>query len=190
MEIHGVCNSLAVWSAGIQTSFCRDSRDLRVSRVLVAALSVMISISLNAAQGKPQPKAQTETQCKQELGSLDLIVTDPTGAVVGNAKVTLIAPDGRRTTSLTNSVGQAHFSGLTPGNYTIIVARQHFNENSQRIEVQKRAPTAMSMILSLKTYWEEDWMAQPVLVPTIDPSPGSELTPYKILPVKTAKKHR
>jgi len=53
-------------------------------------------------------------------GELTGLVSDPSGAVVANATVTLINPStGDKRTTVTNQAGIYHFSALTPGGYSL-----------------------------------------------------------------------
>jgi len=158
-----------------------------VTRMAAAILFVMMSRQLTALQGSAQTGPQAMAQ-NEELGSLDLIVTDPLGAVVPRAQVTLTAPDGRQTKLLTNSIGRGRFSGLAAGNYTVVVAMQGFKESSLKTEVQKRTPATISVALSIAT-GSGLWISPGVvMVPTIDPSPNVHLDTYIVLPIKTGKK--
>lgn len=60
-------------------------------------------------------------------GSISGVVTDPSGAVVMEAKVTLTAaPDGRQLEASTNEGGAFIFTGLEPGEYKLSVAKSGF----------------------------------------------------------------
>ena len=72
----------------------------------------------------------------QSLVSGDLIgtVTDPSGAVVSNATVTLKSNGtGETRTTTTNSSGLYRFSLLSPGSYTVSVSAQGFTKTSSAV---------------------------------------------------------
>ncbi len=62
-------------------------------------------------------------------GSIDVVVVDPTGATVPDAKATLTGPTGTKTVT-TGDQGIASFPLLIPGNYSVKVERQGFRTAS------------------------------------------------------------
>jgi hypothetical protein len=69
-------------------------------------------------------------------GDLTGTVTDPTGAVLANATVTLKSnATGEIRTSPTNSSGSYRFSLLGPGSYTVSVAAQGFSKTESQFSV-------------------------------------------------------
>src|SRR5215467_5650417 len=61
----------------------------RVSKLAGAALSAMMSVGYAAAQGDVQLAQQPLVQIEQQGGEIQLVVSDITGAVIPNARVTL-----------------------------------------------------------------------------------------------------
>ncbi len=60
-------------------------------------------------------------------GSISGTVTDPAGAVIPNATVTLTAVDtGRTRTATTNGAGEYNFPSLPPGAYKVRVTAKNF----------------------------------------------------------------
>jgi hypothetical protein len=74
----------------------------------------------------PSPCLAQESAVK---GSIDVVVVDPTGATVPDAKVTLTGPTGTKTLT-TGDQGIASFPLLIPGNYSVKVERQGFRTAS------------------------------------------------------------
>ncbi|HYL74769.1 MAG TPA: carboxypeptidase regulatory-like domain-containing protein [Bryobacteraceae bacterium] len=69
-------------------------------------------------------------------GELAGTVTDPTGAIIANSKVTLKnEATGETQTATTNDSGEFRFSLLRPGQYTLTAAAQGFQETSQKATV-------------------------------------------------------
>jgi hypothetical protein len=69
-------------------------------------------------------------------GDLTGAVTDPSGAVVPNAKVSLkSAATGETRTTVTSAVGAYRFSLLPPGSYTVTVSADGFNNTSDMVTV-------------------------------------------------------
>jgi hypothetical protein len=65
----------------------------------------------------------------QTRGAIKGTVTDPTGAVVAGATVSLAGPTGERTAT-TNADGTFEIANLTPGPYTVKVTNQGFKTTS------------------------------------------------------------
>ena len=60
-------------------------------------------------------------------GGISGVVTDPTGAAVPNAKVTISGPQATNTLA-TDSAGRYELTGLVPGMYKVTVSAQGFNQ--------------------------------------------------------------
>jgi Carboxypeptidase regulatory-like domain len=97
-----------------------------LSRTPIAISIVAISVASLAAQTRD--------------GALRVVVFDPTGAIIVNAKVTVqpIEPSGAPVEGLTNERGEAAFSGLLPGRYAIRAEFPGF-EAKQADDVRVRA---------------------------------------------------
>jgi len=83
-------------------------------------------------------------------GGLNGTVTDPSGAVVPNATVTLTDPATSlsRTTN-TNAFGLYSFALLKPGSYTVTVTQSGFKKVSQNVEVNLGQTAAANIRLAL-----------------------------------------
>ena len=97
----------------------------RVFAWLLAGLWMMFVLRFAAAQ--PAPAQAQSTPSLQASGTISGTVKDPSGLVVVSAVVTLesTAPSNTRTT-ITDEAGAFHFSGVTPGSYTIKIAALGF----------------------------------------------------------------
>jgi hypothetical protein len=159
----------------------------RVSHAAAAALSALVSINLSPVRGAIRQDPHAATQNKQELSSLDVIVTEPSGAVLANAQVTLTGPNGQQIKLLTDSAGRAHFSGLSFGNYTLVVSARLFQEVHKTATVQKGTT---SLAVTLPEARQEHICPAVEQVPIIETVLDSVLSPYKILPLKKDRKKR
>src|ERR1051326_3972309 len=84
-------------------------------------------------------------------GEISGSISDPSGAAVANAKVTLKndATGDAQNGSSTN-VGEFHFSLLRPGTYTLTALAQGFESTSQRVTVNLGQVTSIKLQLGLQ----------------------------------------
>src|SRR5580658_9563534 len=102
-------------------------RNMTTSKFMVGLLALLV-IALMIA---PSLMAQSLVS-----GDLTGTITDPSGAVVSNATVTLTsdATGASRTTS-TNSSGAYRFALLPPGPYTVSVVAPGFSKADAKVNV-------------------------------------------------------
>ena len=85
-------------------------------------------------------------------GELTGTVTDPSGAIIANAKVTLKSDaTGETKEDASNSAGQFRFALLRPGIYTLSVTAAGFAEAPQRASVSLGQTTDLAVQLSLQS---------------------------------------
>jgi hypothetical protein len=86
----------------------------------------------------------------QETGEIAGTVTDPTGAVVPNATITIknLGTNAARTAT-TNSTGAYVVTGLQPANYELTVTNAGFHSYSTRVEVTVAAKITVDAKLSV-----------------------------------------
>ncbi|HYM05077.1 MAG TPA: carboxypeptidase-like regulatory domain-containing protein, partial [Terriglobales bacterium] len=97
---------------------------LRVTLAILAGL--LLATSLGFAQST--------------LGSITVFVTDPQGAVIPGATVTLTEVDTNvKRAETTGSEGTYVFSGVGPGNYTVTVSAAGFRELKSSVLIQTAA---------------------------------------------------
>ena len=65
-------------------------------------------------------------QAQSAAANLSITVTDPSGAVVPQADITLSSGSAPALTAKTDERGAYHFNGISPGNYTITVVANGF----------------------------------------------------------------
>src|ERR1700721_3555887 len=86
----------------------------------------------------PKVPAQTQT-----TGEITGVVTDPSGALVSAAKVTLTDnAKGSTQTTVTNKDGVYHFQLLNPSNYTVSVPPSGFQKKKKILTVASGHPPA------------------------------------------------
>jgi hypothetical protein len=116
----------------------------RVKPFLVLGLALFVS-----AMGS-QIWAQTTT-----TGDISGVISDPTGAVVPNASVSLKSIDtGGLQTAKSNAAGAYHFSLLRPGDYSVTVAASGFQSVTKKVSVALGADTPASVQLSVSSSTE------------------------------------
>ena len=128
-------------------------------------------------------------------GDLAGVVTDPTGAAVPNAKVTIKADaTGETTTATTNGNGEFRVSLLRPGTYTVVVSSSGFQDTTQKATVSlgQVAPVNVQLGLQQQTQTVNVTEAAPLLqnenanlattYNTLQlenlPAPGNDMTSY------------
>ncbi len=84
---------------------------------------VVIGVSLLGVATVALPLAQAQNSSTR--GGLSGVVTDATGAVVPNAVITVVGPQGT-VTQTTKTDGKYQVDGLTPGLYTVTVKAAGF----------------------------------------------------------------
>src|SRR5579864_50899 len=128
-------------------------------------------------------------------GDLAGVVTDPTGASVANAKVTVKADaTGETYTAATNMTGEFRVSLLRPGTYTVVVSATGFQDSTQKATVSlgQVAPVNVQLGLQQQTQSVNVTEAAPLLqnenanlattYNTLQlenlPAPGNDMTAY------------
>jgi hypothetical protein len=96
-------------------------------------LAVALSIGVTASQTLLTPSLFAQNNVS---GDVTGSVTDPTGALISGAKVTLKNNDtGATQAAITNSSGTYRASLLKPGPYTLVVTREGFETVSATVNV-------------------------------------------------------
>jgi hypothetical protein len=116
-------------------SFLLTLRTARRGLAVILLLACAVSVS-----------AQTTIA----TGSIQGTVTDPSGAVVANAKVTITNLDtNQMRETATGSSGTFNSGSLLPGNYSVRVEAQGFSPVDDRVTVQISTTTAANIKMSL-----------------------------------------
>jgi hypothetical protein len=115
-------------------------------------------------------------------GSIQGTITDPSGAVVPGAKVTISSASSGQTFNLTTSGSGSYTSGpLLPGMYTIAVTAQGFSTAQSTVSVQVGGVTAVNLVLKVgKTSELVTVEASAVQVNTVQPTVQGVLTAQQI----------
>jgi hypothetical protein len=120
---------------------------------------------------------------QRDLGTITGTVTDPQGAIVPNAKVT-IAEQGTGVTfgTRTNDAGLYTFPALKPSTYTLTVEASGFQKTEQKnIIVNPGPPTAVNLSMSVGNVNQTvEVTAQAPLLQTESPALGANLNAAQV----------
>jgi hypothetical protein len=158
-----------------------DNRRNKLLLCWLVAAAMMLFATVNLA-------AQSST-----TGDVSGVVSDPTGAVVPGATVTLKSVEtGRTSSAKSNNSGVYRFSLLSPGAYTITVSSANFNPASVQVYVSLGQATAANVSLQLASQQQTvEVTAEGSVIQTDDgnisttmsqamienqPNPGNDLT--------------
>lgn len=135
-------------------------------RVLLRYFSILMVLLLSLGSA-------SRLQAQAPKGSVHGQVTDPSGAVIPNANVSLTTPDGHTVATVTSSgSGSYQVNNLTPGTYIVIANAQGFApSNSKAISVT--AGQAKQFDVSLVIETEQQQVQVSADSTTVDTSPDS-----------------
>lgn len=113
-------------------------------RTTRSAVIVLFSITILIAILGSAVFAQSPT------GTLHGTVSDPSGAVIPNAKITVTGVDGTAFTALSGADGNYRFLKLVPGTYTIDVSAEDFNlAEPLNVKIGAEKPNLRNISLSI-----------------------------------------
>ena len=107
-----------------QLMFSSPRRSARLTLLALVALSALLFCSMAFAQ------------TSVSNGSISGTVTDATGAVVPNAKVTMTGPTGQTVHATTSSTGAYSSGALVPGPYSVRAEAKGFKTMQMSVDVQ------------------------------------------------------
>ncbi len=105
-------------------------------------------------------------------GTLRGRVTDPTGAVIPQAKITAAGPGGKSVSVQTNQQGTFEIRGLTPGDYSVTIDAKGFAEDNEP-GVQVAAGVTQDLDIKLQIEVEQQHVEVQEESPTVGVSPES-----------------
>jgi hypothetical protein len=161
----------------------------RISRIAAAVLSAITTVGFAGAQNRPPAASQVSAQNTQDRGNLEVRVTDVTGATARGANVALLDEKNQSIQLLTDSEGQARFSNLPVGAYTVLVSLRGFKEASQRVHIATGATTRIEPSLAVGVVGVIIEVKS-AAVSVEDPAPTPELTLYPLQPLHKKRSHR
>ena len=84
-------------------------------------------------------------------GQMGGYVTDPSGAVEANARITVVSPENGTRTGVTDAQGRWFFQGLTSGNLKITAEAQGFKTSVQHANYDANQPATYNVTLGVGT---------------------------------------
>ncbi|HTZ88943.1 MAG TPA: carboxypeptidase regulatory-like domain-containing protein [Alloacidobacterium sp.] len=135
-------------------------------RVLIPYFSILLCLLLGLASA-------TQTLAQAAKGAVRGQVTDPTGAVIPNASVSLTTPDGHTVATVTsNARGSYEVHNLTPGTYIVIANAQGFAASSSKA-ISVAAGQTKQFDVSLEIQVEKQQVQVNAEGTTVDTSPDN-----------------
>ena len=107
-----------------------------------------------------------------QSGTLRGRITDPSGAVVPQAKVTATGADGKSAEAVSNQQGIFQFKALAPGSYTVTASAKDFAVDTEA-EVKVAAGETQELDIALQIEVEEQHIEVQEDSPTVGVSPES-----------------
>lgn len=146
---------------------------MKVRSLLILAFSLLLVVFLTT----PYVAAQSLTQ-----GSIRGTVTDPSGAVIPNATVTLKDVDtGATQTTKTNSTGAYNFAFLPPGNYSVTISAPNYQTTSRTVAATVGTVSSLNVQLPIQaTQQTVTVMAEGGVVSTTSPSLSTTMSSQQI----------
>ncbi len=137
----------------------------RVSRTATAVLTAVMSVSCAFAGPRPksQQSPQAATKAEHKEPGIALTLTDPLGAVVTNARVTLIDKKGKKKKSgVTDAAGQIFLPAPPADDYSLKVAAVGFKQYEKTVPIHESKIENIVIKLSA----EEPVMGRMMIRPT------------------------
>ncbi len=111
-------------------------------RLWSATIAALV-IAMPAMAGVPPQNAGTS-------GTVDVLVTDPSGAVIPGATVKMTNPvTGYQKTAATDATGAAHFTTVPPNPYHVQATMAGFQPASQDVQVRSSVPVNLTVKLQV-----------------------------------------
>jgi hypothetical protein len=140
--------------------------DFVKQKVLIRYFFILLTLSLSFI-ASPRVLAQTAK------GSVRGQVTDPSGAVIPNASVSLTTPDGHTVATVTSNAGGSYqVNNLTPGTYIVIGNAEGFAASSSKA-ISVTAGQSKQFNVSLEIQVEKQQVQVDAESQTVDTNPDS-----------------
>jgi hypothetical protein len=137
-------------------------------RVLLRYFSILLGLLMSIG-------AVTQMLAQSEKGTVRGQITDPSGAVIPNANVSLTTPDGHTVATVTSNAGGSYqVNNLTPGTYIVIVNAEGFaSSNSKAVSVTAGQAKQFNVALDIQV--QQQQVQVNAEGTTVDTSPDSNV---------------
>jgi hypothetical protein len=137
-----------------------------------------MSAGLAMSQSNPQTIVPQPKQIDQQATGIVVLVRDPSGAVVRDARIQVMTPSKvALVRGATSNAGEWRFSGMPPGTYVIEISAHSLETYTEQINVTLQAITRLDVVLKVP---KEIWTG-PVAEPAQVEEPPE--TPIRLDPV-------
>lgn len=137
---------------------------LRISKIAGAVLSAMIAVTPLFGQSTAKPSPQPQASSKETQLGIEVMVFDPTNAVIQNAKIRVCRCKDKITyDASTDSSGTAQLLGLAKGDYDVDVQAPGFKPSRETVTIKKLERLKIKLKVAEQTTTIEV-KAQPVAI--------------------------
>ena len=154
----------------------------RISRTAAALLTAVMSVSFAFAGAKPQQCPPANQNEHKEPG-VSILVTDPQGAVVTGATVSLVKQDNKKKTKqkigTTDANGRLFLTGLPTGKYELEVKSQGFRTLQYVVQVREDKLESIKLALRLSDSGEMVMVGVISETPMIETSESAVTTTFQ-----------
>lgn len=143
-----------------------------------AVIFAATSVGPVMSQSNPQTSASQPKQIDQQATGVAVLVRDPSGAYVSDARIQVMTPSKvALVRGATSNAGEWSFSGLPAGTCVIEISAHGFETYTEQINITLQAVTRLDVVLKVpKEIWTGP-VAEPVQVETETPIPRLDPVP-------------
>lgn len=114
--------------------------------IYLAALQFALLLAITASFSNIHARAQS----LGSAGTINGVVTDPNGAVVPNASITISNPiTGYKRTAAADDAGTFRLADIPPNNYQLMVSANGFTTAQQSVSVRTSVPISLNIPLAI-----------------------------------------
>ena len=134
----------------LKGNFMNSSMRRAITLVLLAGPFSAAALRAQTPAAPPQRRVPARVQSSGNSGTISGIVTDPTGAVVANANLTLSnSISGLSRTTSTDNSGAYTFANLPFNTYRLSATALTLAPETQTVQVQSTVPVALNITLQV-----------------------------------------
>jgi hypothetical protein len=113
----------------------------------VAGVVLAAAMGLSLASAQKAPATLQLVQIEPAKYDVEVVVVDPSGAVISHANVSLTEPSdkGELKSDVTDSAGRAHFQSQLAGKYTMQVSARGFQAAKKSLDVPSQGEVKVAL---------------------------------------------